>query len=89
MFDIEMDWRDFGGLTFWGFLLSATTIGFGYALTEAKNRMVSIFEEPFTYLSIVKVMGLSLALATGTLAFGYVLDETKSKFKETLFEDVY
>lgn len=87
---LNLDFDDFMGLTFWGFLLSATTVGFGYVLTEAKDRFRrTLFEGPITPISLLELIGVSLGIAGTTLAFYYVLGETRDRFRELLFEDVY
>lgn len=88
--NFELDFDDAIGLTFWGFLLSATTVGFGYVLTEAKGRFKRLlFEGPITAVSVLELAGVSLGIAGTTLMFGYVLSRTKDKFRELLTEDVY
>lgn len=87
---LNLDLSDFMGLTFWGFLLSATTVGFGYVLTEAKTRFRRLlFEGPITPISLLELAGVSLGIAGTTLMFGYVLGKTKTMFQKLLFEDVY
>lgn len=88
--NLDLDLNDLMGLTFWGFLLSATTVGFGYVLTHAKARFKKlIFEGSITPISLLELVGISLGIAGTTLMFGYVLDKTKNMFQKLLFENVY
>lgn len=88
--NLNLDLKDFAGLTFWGFLLAGTTVGFGYILSEAKERFTSlIFDEPLTPVTVVKIMGVSLGLTIGTLAFGHVLTRTKDHVADLFTKDVY
>lgn len=85
MKNLNVEWSDIGGLTFWSFMITGGTLGWSYLVKKARDRILELVRKDMTPKDWLELVGWSIAVSSTSILFGYLLVESKENFQRVLF----